>query len=193
MPRLALAARSRSYPRMRGHGAAGGDCVRRRHGTKDTEPPIRAERCPRCPARSAARRRAIDRRQRPQLGDRHALIGLVHRLPDQPELRHRAVARDEPRIGGAAAGIQLRRPRRSPPAIAPQRARPPPAPGCGEEALAADRNDRDRSARRMPRQHRAQPGRQRGAGVAVVEPDVQPRRAPSPGSRWSRGCRHRCW
>src|ERR1017187_4645084 len=51
----------------------------------------------------------INRRQRAQVGDRHALVHLMHGLPDQAEFHHRAMGEDEARIGGAAAGGQFRR------------------------------------------------------------------------------------
>src|ERR1019366_4226212 len=51
----------------------------------------------------------INRRQRAQIGDRDALVDGVHGLPDQAEFHHRAMGGDEARIGGAAAGGQLRR------------------------------------------------------------------------------------
>ena len=50
----------------------------------------------------------VDRRQRAQIGDRHALVHLVHGLADQAEFHHRAMMRDEARIGGAAGGGQFR-------------------------------------------------------------------------------------
>src|ERR1035437_3767408 len=51
----------------------------------------------------------INRRQRAQVGDRHALVHLMHGLPDQAEFHYRAMGEDEARIGGAAAGGQFRR------------------------------------------------------------------------------------
>ena len=50
----------------------------------------------------------VNRRQRAQVGDRHALVDLMHGLPDQAEFHHRAISRDETRIGRAAGGRQFR-------------------------------------------------------------------------------------
>ena len=51
----------------------------------------------------------IDPRQRLEIGDRHALVDLVHGLADQAELDHRAVVLDEARVRGAAGGRELGR------------------------------------------------------------------------------------
>ena len=59
-------------------------------------------------AEIAVDNRPINRGQRAQVGDRHALVDLVHGLPDQAEFHHRAIGGDEARVGGAAGGGQFR-------------------------------------------------------------------------------------
>src|SRR5262249_8631069 len=51
--------------------------------------------------------RAIDRRQGCEIGDGGALVDLMHGLPDQAELEHRAIVLDESGIRGAAGGRKL--------------------------------------------------------------------------------------
>src|SRR5258708_4148248 len=69
------------------------------------------------PAKSGAREKlpeislqhaAINFCQLLQIRHRRALVDLVHGLADQAELDHRAIARDEARVRGAAARAQLR-------------------------------------------------------------------------------------
>ncbi len=47
---------------------------------------------------------AVDRRKLGEVGERHALVDLVHGVADEAELDHRADALEEARIRGAAAG-----------------------------------------------------------------------------------------
>src|SRR6185437_4536060 len=49
-------------------------------------------------------RGAINLGERGEIGDRRALIDLVHGQPDKAKLGDRAVMMDEARIGGAAGG-----------------------------------------------------------------------------------------
>src|SRR6185312_9506503 len=51
----------------------------------------------------------VDLGQARDIGDRYALISLVHGLTDHAELGDRAISMDEPRIRGAASGAELRR------------------------------------------------------------------------------------
>src|SRR6476661_6482326 len=51
---------------------------------------------------------AINSCQLLQIGDRRALVDLVHGLADQAKLDHRTIARDKARVRGAAGGAQLR-------------------------------------------------------------------------------------
>src|SRR3569623_20380 len=51
---------------------------------------------------------AIDFRQRLNVGDRRALVDLVHGLADEAELEHWAIIDDEARVRRAAAGVELR-------------------------------------------------------------------------------------
>src|ERR1700750_2814041 len=51
---------------------------------------------------------AVNLRQLLQVRDRRAFVDLVHGLAHQAELDHRAMAGDEARVGGAAAGAQFR-------------------------------------------------------------------------------------
>src|SRR5258707_9265495 len=46
----------------------------------------------------------VDRRQRLKIGDRHALVDLMHGLPEEAELDHRAIILDEARVRSAAGG-----------------------------------------------------------------------------------------
>ena len=113
----------------------------------------------------------VDPGQALDVGDRHVLVGLVHGGADQAELDHRAVGREEARVGGAARGAERR-----------------PQPGLGLDAgrqqLAerARRGDerlgiaRARSARtREPAARSARRSQcvEAVAGVAVVEADVE--------------------
>ena len=52
--------------------------------------------------------RAINCRQGGEIGDRHALVDGMHGLADQAEFHHRAILRDEARIGCTAAGGEFR-------------------------------------------------------------------------------------
>ena len=130
-------------------------------------------------------------RQVAQFGDRHALVGLVHGGADQAELRHRAVARDEARVGGAAAGVELRLDARWRSTIA-RRSVSTSGPGSVRKRLAADRRRRGRSARRAaPAPRAARPPARRRCGRSLKR--MFSSRAPRPGSRWSPCCRRRCW
>jgi len=91
---------------------------------------------------------------------------------DQAELGDRAMARDEAGVGGATTGVQLRLRAAGRRNCAAQRLDR--AARLGDERLAADRDIQVESLGVL-RQHGAQPGGQRGPGVAVVEPDVQRR------------------
>ena len=100
------------------------------------------------------------------------LVRHVHAGTDQAELGHRAVARDEPRVGGATArvqpGLQAGDRLDGSSQAAGRSAR------RGQERLAADRHLQAVSLG-MPRHQGAQPGLQGPAGMKVVEADVQPR------------------
>src|SRR5258708_27502254 len=54
-------------------------------------------------------RGAVDVGEGGEVGERHALVDLVHGEADEAELGQRAVMMDEPRIGRATAGPELRR------------------------------------------------------------------------------------
>src|SRR3954454_2179544 len=50
---------------------------------------------------------AIHRGERGQVGDRRALVHLMHGLPDQAEFEHRAIVLDETCVRRAASGREL--------------------------------------------------------------------------------------
>src|SRR5438105_15692754 len=59
------------------------------------------------PAEKAVWEGFVDRDELRDIGDRDALVGLVHRLADEAEFGDRAIGLDKARIGGAAAGAEL--------------------------------------------------------------------------------------
>ena len=106
---------SASWPRS--YPARGGALRPVRRDLRDLSPRAPRDVLDRPPSRTMTRARdsrkipvqhpAIDLRQLLQIGHRRALVDLVHGLADQAELDHRAIARDEARIRGAAAGAQI--------------------------------------------------------------------------------------
>src|SRR5258708_36429828 len=54
-------------------------------------------------------RRAVDVGEGGEVGERHALVDLMHGEADEAELGQRAVMMDEARIGRATGGAELRR------------------------------------------------------------------------------------
>src|SRR5437868_1635204 len=70
---------------------------------------------PTCPQRGEVKespevfiqREPINFRQPLEVAQRHALVDRVHGLPDEAELDHRAILRDEARVGGAAERIEI--------------------------------------------------------------------------------------